>query len=258
MTRLHLAAVLLLAVFTFLLAYLVTMGGISYELPPARVRELAVKLLEYSYKPGEEMYTVYSPEAVTAVVWDYRGLDTLFETAVFYLAVVGCLALARGIALRSGGGVGLSLVVKTATRVVAPAILVVAGSLALHGQLTPGGGFQAGATAAVAVVLLIAAFSLAVLGDPSKSSTRLILVRCLGLIGVGLTALGVFLVSLGSGFVFQNQPKPGAPIGYPRELLGVPTGGSLLFFNVFECMAVMAGFSLVFLLLAVWGGERGS
>jgi hypothetical protein len=89
--------------------------------------------------------TVYSPESVTSIVWDFRGLDTLFETMVFYLAIIGSIALARGYKLFMTRDIdweklGLSPIVKTVTRLTAPLIVVVAISIALHGHLTPGGG----------------------------------------------------------------------------------------------------------------------
>ena len=250
MKAIKLTAIVSMAVFTALLVALVAAHGYSFQLPASSLRLLALEYIRLTLNPVSKLFTASAPEAVTAIVWDFRGLDTLFETTVFYLAIIGCLALMRGLKLEFKGGEGLSVIAKAATRVTIPGIIAVAASLALHGQLTPGGGFQAGSTAAVVFVLLIVVFSLSAMGRLQKTSSRLILIRCLGLVGVAVVALAVTAITLGSGYVFQNQPKPGAPVGYPGYVLGVPSGGSLIFFNVFECMAVMAGFALVFILLA--------
>jgi formate hydrogenlyase subunit 6/NADH:ubiquinone oxidoreductase subunit I len=37
-----------------------------------------------------------SPKAVTAIVWDFRGLDTYFETSVLFIAIAGLIALFGG------------------------------------------------------------------------------------------------------------------------------------------------------------------
>ena len=115
------------------------------------VRPLAEFYLFNVFNAHNATLTAMSPEAVTSIVWDYRGLDTLFETVVFYMAIIGCVALYRGIELiKDGPEVGLSRIVKTVTKILIVVNIAVAASIALHGHLTPGGGFQAGAAMAVA------------------------------------------------------------------------------------------------------------
>jgi len=271
-----------LVVFIVLLAYATAVGALG-PLPPPHLRRLAVCVLNTTYNPAllRLGFSADAPEGVTAVVWDYRGLDTVFETVVLYGAIIGTLALYRQVlkseerreshsseraeALRGG----LSTVVKVATAVIVIAIGAVGAATGLHGQLTPGGGFQAGSILAVIPVVLLVVFSRDFLIRSGVRYARMVLLRNVGLIGIGLTALGLAVVAtlIGvRGFVLQNQPHDGSPIGYPKWVLDVPSGGSLLFFNVFEMLAVVAGFTIVFLVLSlredaareeIRGEERG-
>ena len=96
---------------------------------------------------------------VAAVVFDYRGFDTLGEELMLFAAVMGVALLLREArdegerpedAVRSDavGAIGLALVAPT----VVVGLYVVA-----HGYLTPGGGFQGGVATAGGLVLLYAA-----------------------------------------------------------------------------------------------------
>lgn len=235
-----------------------------YPLPLPGVRWLASWYLYTTLNPQYPKFTAMSPEAVTAIVWDYRGLDTLFETAVFFLAIVGALALMRGVSLKSitenneiatrVAGSGLSLIAKTAARLLTPLIIAVSASIALHGHLTPGGGFQGGSAAAVAPLLLLVIFSVYFLLRRGVSEKPMLTLRTAGLLGIYLTALAVVFVGLATGvnaYVFQNQPKFDAPAGIPAYLFNTLVSGSLFLFNLSEYLAVAGGFTLVFILLSI-------
>ncbi len=244
---------------TLALALAVSAGGLGYALPFPAVRNLAYWYLKTTYNPFMPKFTASAPEAVTAIVWDYRGLDTLFETSVFFLAIIASMALMRGIDVRVPESIslnkyGMSAIVKTVTKITVAVILAASASIALHGQLTPGGGFQGGATAAVAPLVIIVIFSLYfAVGSGIKKKSMLTL-RTLGLLGIGVTSFAVIVAGLILGkatYIFQNQPKEAAPVGLPSHILGIPMGGTLLLFNIFEFLAVAAGFTIVFLLLSV-------
>lgn len=252
---------LIVLVLTISLAF--TSGALGYyPLPLPNVRVLASWYLYTTLNPQYPVFTAMSPEAVTAIVWDYRGLDTLFETAVFFLAIVGALALMRGISLKTvldnmdgkGSGGGLSLICKTATRLLTPLIIAVSASIAFHGHLTPGGGFQGGSAAAVAPLLILVIFSVYFLLSRGVSEKPMLVLRTVGLLGIYLTALAAVFIGLFTGlnaYVFQNQPKHDTPVGLPAQVSGTLISGSLLLFNVFEYLAVAGGFTLVFILLSV-------
>jgi len=266
-----------LVVFIVLLAYATAIGALG-PLPPPHLRRLAVCVLNTTYNLAllRAGFSADAPEGVTAVVWDYRGLDTVFETVVLYGAIIGTLALYRQVlkseerrAPSRDPGRGLSTIVKISTAVIVIAIGAVGAATGLHGQLTPGGGFQAGSILAVIPVVLLVVFSRNFLVRSGVRYAKMVLLRNAGLIGIGLTALGIAIAAavMGvRGFILQNQPHDGSPIGYPKWVLDVPSGGSLLFFNVFEMLAVVAGFTIVFLVLSlheeaareeIRGEERG-
>ncbi len=249
---------IVITLFIAVFSLVVALGGLGYILPPENVRELARQYLLIAYNPFNKTFTVFSPEVVTSIVWDFRGLDTLFETVVFYLAIIGSVALARGIKPskpeKDISQYGLSPIVKTVTRITVGMILAIAASIALHGHLTPGGGFQGGATAAVVPLLILVIFSKYYLETRGVSKNVMLSIRSFGLIGIGLTAFIVLIIGLMSGtnaYVFQNQPKPDAPVGLPALLNGQVISGTLWFFNLFEMFAVAAGFTIVFLLLSI-------
>ncbi|MBC7095405.1 MnhB domain-containing protein [Thermococcus sp.] len=210
------------------------------------VRPLGEFYLENSYF-GD--YSAKSPEVVTSILWDYRGVDTLFETSVFFLAIIGSLTLFRlerkqeeETKQRLEGVQGLTLIVKSVTKVIVVMILVVSASMALHGHLTPGGGFQGGSALAIGPLLIIAAYSKYVIEKGGLDKTRALILRSLGLLGIGLIAL---IPVVRGGFIMQNQPV------FPPWIAGQLVSGSLIYYNIFEFLAVGAGFTAVFLLLAI-------
>jgi multicomponent Na+:H+ antiporter subunit B len=98
------------------------------------------------------VYQRHATDAVNAINYDYRGFDTLGEENILFAAVLGVTMLLRrekGAKTRPvPGTVTDSLKMSVTVRAVAlPALLltIVFGFyIGLHGQLTPGGGFQAG------------------------------------------------------------------------------------------------------------------
>ncbi len=241
-------------VFIFSLAYITSLGGLG-QLPPVNVRVLAQRYLELTWNPLKPFMSSSGYESVTAIVWDFRGLDTFFETAVFYGAIIAAIAIYRGVKITGKGKtIGMSPIARTITRLSIVLIPTVAASIALHGHLTPGGGFQAGSVATVVAVLIIMVFGRKAIIRKGLTKSRILLLRSLGLLGIGFTAVALLLAAIALGvnaYIFQNQPKPFAPLGFPKIYDGMILGGSLLLFNFFEFIAVTAGFTLVLLLLSL-------
>jgi len=134
------------------------------------------------------------PNLVTAVLADYRGYDTMFETIVIFTAGIACIFLLRifrkeetetrlyrhiptGITLRiekSGKfpeksaaferidavWVPHDLIVKTTCRLIVPFIQIFALYVIAHGHHSPGGGFQGGVILGAAMILYAVAFNL--------------------------------------------------------------------------------------------------
>ncbi len=107
------------------------------------------------------VYERHATDAVNAINYDYRAFDTLGEEFILFTAVLGVLMLLRreeGATMRDTGKVSDEFRLSETVRATAmPAILatVVFGFyIGLHGQLTPGGGFQAGVILASVPLLL--------------------------------------------------------------------------------------------------------
>ena len=243
----------LAAILLFVVVASVMLGATGWT-PSLEIRPLAEFYLENCYNVFNKTWWAASPEAVTSMLWDYRGIDTYYETSVFFLAIISGVALFRiaevklGIRLKE---LGLSLIVKTVTRIVFPLIIIVSTSVAFHGNLTPGGGFQAGSILAVAPLLVIAAFSRHYL----EENMRLTKDKCLTIRTIGLIAIVLLILSpliAGAAVLMQNQPKPWSQLFQAPPSIGpVWTSGTLFFLNVAEFLAVGAGFTILFLLLSI-------
>jgi len=184
-----------------------------------------------------------TPEVVTAIVWNYRGFDTLFETFVFFLAIAGTLSVLR-LSSRQEREVRRSEerephrkmdeIVRVITKLVVVAIVAVSASIAIHGQLTPGGGFQAGSAMAVASLLLFVVFSKFVLERSGLTLRHTLTAYAAGLAVILVT---VFLPVLMGGHLLQIDLLPGE--------------SGLLSLDVGEYTAVTFGFLSVFLVLGI-------
>lgn len=210
--------------------------------PPTSLRTLGRYFVE------KTLTDTSTPEAVAAVVWDYRGLDTIYETVVLYLALVGGLALFRGIRIRPlEKPQGLTEIARLSSKLISLMIASISACIALHGHLTPGGGFQGGSTAAVTVILAIPVFTVNALITRGITPTRLMAIR-----GLSLTLLGfVALLPMIRGFeIVTNQRF------YPAILMGMRISGSVSLYNMLEYFAVASGFAALALYLSI-PEERG-
>ena len=106
------------------------------------------------------VYERHATDIVNAINYDYRGFDTLGEEFILFTAVLGVSMLLRreeGAPTRPAGKLTDSAGLSAAVRFInIPALFgttVFGFYIGLHGQLTPGGGFQAGVILASGVVL---------------------------------------------------------------------------------------------------------
>ncbi len=184
------------------------------------------------------------PNAVTAVLGTFRGYDTLGEVFVVLTAGIGVLFL-----LGSGrGGSGIStlepnarlrhdLIPRTVGRLLIPFILLFGLYVQFHGEYGPGGGFQAGAFIAAAVILFA-------LLEGEERTLKVIPQRVLiGLTAGGAllyTAVGIAGMLLGGNFldysVLAENPVKGQQYGIILIEAGVGltvTGVLLSIFHAF-------------------------
>lgn len=183
---------------------------------------------------------------VAAVNFDLRGLDTLGEESMLLCAVTGTVVLLRGARGEETSGSAIRLPGRAIAQRSDATILVCrfAATLlfffgvyvALHGLVTPGGGFQGGVVIASALLLLY-------LGEGYAHWRSIVRGRVLSVLeGAGaLLFVLVGLIPLAFGkAAFQNI----LPLGTFRDLYA---GGTMVVVNAAVACAVAGGFTLILL-----------
>jgi multicomponent Na+:H+ antiporter subunit B len=175
---------------------------------------------------------------VAAVVFDYRGFDTLGEEFILFSAAMGVALLLRETRVAASGQ-PQDRVQSDALRLVGlafvAALLVIGLNVVAHGYITPGGGFQGG-------VVLAAAFALVYLAGEYRAYRRLTPTAGIDLAkgaGVGgYAVIGVVSLLLGSAYLHNF-----GPLGTSGTLA---SGGSIGMLNVATALEVSAAFVLLF------------
>jgi multicomponent Na+:H+ antiporter subunit B len=164
---------------------------------------------------------------VTSVLLAYRGLDTLGELTVLFVAAtaVGLVLGQRRVDTPLEPDAGFIL--RIAADLLFPFLIMLGAYIILHGHLTPGGGFQGGA-------ILAAAFFIPILASPATPLNHRVSRLVEGLAGaafiiIGLLALfdkGYFLAPLlGKGEVGQLFSAGSLPLLYMA--VGLKVGAEL-------------------------------
>ena len=183
---------------------------------------------------------------VTAVNFDYRGIDTVGEEFMLLAAVTGAVVLLRG---RRGESTtdkparfddralrAPSDAVVLTCRTFAALIALFGIYVVLHAQLTPGGGFQGGAIVGSGTLLVY-------LGEGYQVWRRLI--RSMAFEALEASGALVFIGSgIGPMIVGAKFLENVLPLGQTKQLL---SGGLILASNAGVAMAVAGGFTLVLL-----------
>ena len=188
------------------------------------------------------------PNVVTAILGSFRGYDTLGEVFVVFTAGIGVLFLIgarrprrdHGIEaghLEPNEGLRHHLIPRVVGRFLIPFILLFALYVQFHGEYGPGGGFQAGAIVAAAIVLyaLLEGESRALAALPRHVLTGLAVGGALLYGGVGIVAMlrgGNFL----DYSVLAADPIAGQHLGILLIEAGVGvtvTGVLLLIFHAY-------------------------
>ncbi|MBN2067021.1 MAG: sodium:proton antiporter [Candidatus Diapherotrites archaeon] len=152
---------------------------------------------------------------------------------------------------------GLSPVVKTIAYIVAVPIATFGFYIALHGHLTPGGGFAGGAIVATITALFLVAFGRSIIkGLHAKAFSSLRTLK-----NIGITAFGLLvLASLSATFLHRFLTsstwffQASIPFGANPGELG--TAGAIPIMNIFVGLEVTMGLSLAVILLLVIGEEK--
>jgi len=139
---------------------------------------------------------------------------------------------------------GMTLIVKTITRLILGFIVIFAASIILYGHITPGGGFAGGVMLACVFILLELAFGKKTALD-IVSEKALSVWDCLGALGF----LFIALIGFSGGFFFLNFMLRGTP-------LRLISGGTLMWSNIAIGIKVSACLFAVFVAMVLLRTDR--
>ncbi|MBF0201615.1 MAG: Na(+)/H(+) antiporter subunit B, partial [Desulfamplus sp.] len=191
------------------------------------------------------MEETHVPNLVTAVLADYRGYDTMFETAVVFCAGLACFLLLRdfrpgkdryfrhtptGVVLHLknpdiefGRGdnfrgeefehmdkdwVPSDIIIKTVCRIIIPFIQIYALYVVAHGDFSPGGGFQGGVIFGSSLILIAISYNLKTLITRVTEKFLSILAAMGVLVYAGI---GVAAMVMGGNFLDYGVLAPLVP-----------------------------------------------
>ena len=225
------------AITVFLLGVL--LFSASFEFPDWGDLNSPASLHVSPYYIEKSLEDTSVPNIVTAVLADYRGYDTMFETAVIFSAGLACFFLLRlperkvstaklyrhlttGITIRIEKGghlpedtgeferidsvwVPYDVIISTTSRLVVPFIQLFALYVIAHGHHSPGGGFQGGVIFGAAIILFALSNNLRrTLSRMSERASGL-----LSSLGVLIYAgVGGLCMVLGAGFLNYRALAP--------------------------------------------------
>lgn len=152
-----------------------------------------------------------APNMVTGVLADYRGFDTLWETTVMFLAGMAVmLALSNKMKRRwdpndfnevgEFGGINVKVIMP----ILIPSIILYAIYILLHGEVSLGGGFQAGALLAIAFILYASVAGMQL----KKIKFTQYFTACIGALGVFIYALTGLIPMLYGGNFLEYDKLP--------------------------------------------------
>lgn len=192
------------------------------------------------------VYERHVTDVVTAVNFDFRGIDTLGEESILFLSVIGAVMLLRrqkgeeqeedkstekGDETKSRDAPRTSDAVRIMTLTLVGPLVVFGIYVVTHGQLTPGGGFQGG------VILATAPLVVYIAGDfrTFKRITNQSLTEFAEGAGIfGYAAVGLIGLIVGGAFL-QNV----IALGTTGE---INSGGTIPLLSLATGLAVAAGF----------------
>jgi len=139
---------------------------------------------------------------------------------------------------------GMTLIVKTITRLTVGLILLYGIYIVLHGHLTPGGGFPGGVIIALSFIHLMLAFG------KDTALKRLNQLRASILESLGaIMFLGIAISGFLGGYFFLNFIKRG-------EAFNLFSAGIIPLCNIAICFKVGAGLFLIFVALVVLSNSQ--
>jgi multicomponent Na+:H+ antiporter subunit B len=177
----------------------------------------------------------HATDVVSAVTFDYRGLDTLGEELILFASAVGTALLLRGSGRARGRapeGASDATVVMAAP--LAGLLAVLGVYVVAHGYVTPGGGFQGGVVLATAPIVAFLAGGFAafrrIAPGPALDALEGAALAC-------FVAIGIAGLVSGSGYLGNFLPLGNAgtlgaagTIAVLNDLTGIAVGTAFVLF----------------------------
>jgi multicomponent Na+:H+ antiporter subunit B len=187
----------------------------------------------------------HATDIVTALNFDIRAFDTLGEEFILFASVLGVVLILREMrgeqerpSQHEGEEhtfSGASEALRALSLVVIPALLAIGVYIVVHGQLTPGGGFQGG--------VILAAGPLAVFLAGRYLRMKIVAPHTLVEIGEAAGAAGYVMIGLGGLVISGVFLKNFLPLGATGHLL---SGGQLDLASVAVGLEVSGAFVIAF------------
>jgi len=194
----------------------------------------------YLEKGVEEARTV---NIVTAVILNYRGIDTNGEVTVIFTALAASFAVLlpaamarRAASAESDEAPPVSMVVLFVTRLLAPFIALFALYVMLHGHSSPGGGFQGGAILGGLFVALSIVLGAEKVEPLLKSPFAPWLRIAAPLAFVAMGVFGALLTGFYLGFPQQEALRWASEAMVLIIEIGIGVGGAMIFATLFAEM----------------------
>ncbi|MBU0673836.1 MAG: DUF4040 domain-containing protein [Proteobacteria bacterium] len=180
------------------------------------------------------------PNMVTSVLADYRGFDTMFETAVILTAGLAVLIILGQTGNRSPLPISRlpqgpitqgydDTIIRFITRIMTPFLQLFALYVIAHGHHSPGGGFQGGVILGATFILMSISYDLRMVTNRFNERTNLLLANTGLLIYSGIGALCLILGANFLDYSALAKILPGTTTITARSeaMLGVEIGVAL-------------------------------
>ena len=183
---------------------------------------------------------------VTGVILNYRGYDTMGEVTVIYAALAAVLAVlgrekrGRIFAYFDHSRVRSSVIVRTFVTFLIPFIILFSFYTILHGELSPGGGFQGGAIFGASMIIFTTIFGL---WEASRRIPQKIRLPLEGAAVLTFFAVGLLGVLGGEAFLTYILPYVAGSLQSTVRVwliviveIGIGIGGAMIFTSILFAM----------------------
>ncbi|MFW5984860.1 MAG: hydrogen gas-evolving membrane-bound hydrogenase subunit E [Halanaerobiaceae bacterium] len=174
---------------------------------------------------------------VTAILFDYRGFDTLVEATVILAAAatIAFLIPKKRVPMLTAK---FTIIVYQTISFVGPVLAILGMYLIFFGHLSPGGGFTGGVVLATIPILFTITYGISMEERRFSSSSKSFIESSGAFIFVFLGLLGIV-----AGSTFLASGRAGFPLGEPGGLI---SAGLLPYLNLAVGLKVGAGLALIF------------